>query len=123
TLEFLIIVNPASGPGPADSQPDTNYQVCISQLRTTGAASGENVKILGYVATAYGSRAAIDIATDIDTYVGWSGAYRPEGIFFDESTGDPALVSQYQEYASYAKTGLGSNAYVSRKSLFTFTWL
>jgi hypothetical protein len=114
TLQFLVVVNPASGPGGANSQPDTNYQACIAQLRTTGAANGNNVKILGYVATGFGNRASSAVTTDIDTYKQWTAVYRPEGIFFDEAATAASFLANYQTFSAQVKTDFGSSAYVSR---------
>ncbi|KAG6895655.1 hypothetical protein C0992_000176 [Termitomyces sp. T32_za158] len=112
TLQFLVVVNPNSGPGPAGSQPDANYQACVAQLRMAGAVGG-NVKMIGYVSTAYGARDASAVTADIDTYAGWAAAYRVEGIFFDEAATDSGSVSKYQSYASRARTQLGSSAFVT----------
>ncbi|GLB41046.1 putative spherulation-specific family 4 [Lyophyllum shimeji] len=112
TLQFTIIVDPASGPGSADSQPDTNYQACIAQLRSTGAANGDNVRILGYVATGHGSRTVSAVLTDIGTYNGWSAAYRPDGIFFDEAATDPSFLSNYQSFTTTVRNEFGPNSYI-----------
>ncbi|KAG6861048.1 hypothetical protein C0995_004549 [Termitomyces sp. Mi166 len=111
-LQFIVVVNPASGPGPAGSQPDANYQNCIVQLRNAGDVNG-NVKIIGYVATGFGNRAPSAVTADIDTYSGWADAYYMEGIFFDEAVTDPNSVSKYQSYASYVKTELDPDAYIT----------
>ncbi|KAJ7627130.1 Spherulation-specific family 4 [Roridomyces roridus] len=89
--QFYIIVNPASGPGSANSQPDTSYQAAITTLR-----SHFNAILLGYVYTSYGARAVADVQTDIKTYTGWSSAYGVQGIFFDET--EAGLTAQYTAY-------------------------
>jgi len=104
TIQFYMVVNPGSGPGSAGSQPDTTYQACIARLRTTGAASGNNVKILGYVATGGGSRASADVLTDINTYSNWTSTYRPEGIFFDEASNKASFLSAYTTYTSQVRS-------------------
>ncbi|KAG6911032.1 hypothetical protein DXG01_005448 [Tephrocybe rancida] len=108
-VQFYVIVNPASGPGATNSQPDVNYQACIALLRTTGAASGNNVKILGYVATGFGNRASSAVTTDIDTYSNWASAYRPEGIFFDEVATSARFLTNYQTFATRVHTDFGSS--------------
>ncbi|KAG6833128.1 hypothetical protein H0H87_010842 [Tephrocybe sp. NHM501043] len=113
SLEFLVIVNPNSGPGDIASQPDANYQACVTKLRTTGASSGGNVKLLGYVRTGYASRAIADITAEIDTYANWAEAYRLEGIFFDEASTNGTLLSSYQTYVSHAKSAFGSSTYIA----------
>ncbi|OBZ76981.1 Spherulin-4 [Grifola frondosa] len=97
SLPFYIIVNPASGPGGAGTQPDSTYQECIPTLKAS------NVKIIGYVLTGYGGRDQADVTTDIDTYAGWASSYQPDGIFFDEVSGATADFSTYSTYTSYAK--------------------
>ncbi|KDR66047.1 hypothetical protein GALMADRAFT_81286 [Galerina marginata CBS 339.88] len=111
TVQFLIVINPASGPGAVNSQPDTNYQACIAQLISTGV-SGNNVLIIGYVATGFGNRAVSAVNKDIDTYKGWAAAYRPKGIFFDEAATAAASLANYQTFSARTKTDLGSSAYV-----------
>ncbi|KAJ7215835.1 hypothetical protein GGX14DRAFT_606754 [Mycena pura] len=45
------------------------------------------------------------VEADVLTYAGWGAAYRPTGIFFDETLGGTsALLTLYTSYASYART-------------------
>ncbi|KAG6861049.1 hypothetical protein C0995_004550 [Termitomyces sp. Mi166 len=111
-LQFIVVVNPNSGPGPAGSQPDANYQNCVTQLRNVSAAN-DNVKMIGYVLTGYGNRTSSEVFADVDTYAGWATAYHVEGIFFDEAANTPDMVSLYQSYASYVKTKFGLSAYIT----------
>ncbi|KAF5381681.1 hypothetical protein D9615_005457 [Tricholomella constricta] len=113
TLQFLFIVNPASGPGAVNSQPDTNYQACVAKLRTTGASSGNNVKIVGYVSTSWGNRASSAVTADIHTYAQWATAYRPSGIFFDEAAIETSALAIYQNYSAHVKTDFGSSAHIT----------
>ncbi|KAJ7680731.1 Spherulation-specific family 4 [Mycena polygramma] len=109
TLPFLVVVNPNSGPGDANTQPDTNYQSCVTRLK-----SNANVRVIGYVRTGFGSRSSSDVTTDIATYAQWTAAYRPTGIFFDETTATTQFVSLYQSYATAVhNSALGSLAFVS----------
>lgn len=108
TLPFLFVVNPSSGPGSANTQPDSNYQTCIAEL-----ASNANARVLGYVATGQGTRSSSDVTTDIATYAQWDAAYRPTGIFFDETEATTDFVSLYQSYANAVhSSALGSSAFV-----------
>ncbi|CAE6490360.1 unnamed protein product [Rhizoctonia solani] len=100
-LPFWVIVNPASGPGAANSQPDANYQSCIAQLRP---AANPNVKVLGYVPTGFGSRAQSAVQADITTYSQWATSYRPNGIFFDETLATSGNQNLYSGYSSFAKS-------------------
>ncbi|KAJ7653520.1 Spherulation-specific family 4, partial [Mycena rosella] len=75
-VQFYVIVNPDSGPGPTD----TNYQAAVAALRTYA-----NVLLVGYVYTSYGARPLDQVQQDIETYVGWPPASGLAGIFFDET--------------------------------------
>ncbi|KAL3459624.1 Spherulation-specific family 4 [Aspergillus heterothallicus] len=81
-LEFLVVVNPQSGPGDSAS-PDEAYQQAIRQLDTY-----PNVQKVGYVRTGYAERNITEVLADISTYSGWqaqSAQLAMEGIFFDEA--------------------------------------
>ncbi|KAL2831505.1 Spherulation-specific family 4 [Aspergillus cavernicola] len=81
-LNFVVIVNPQSGPGSSD-YPDQAYQVGIRQLDTY-----PNVQKVGYVRTGYADRNISEVLEDVATYSEWfsqSAALGMEGIFFDES--------------------------------------
>ncbi|KAF8885164.1 Spherulation-specific family 4 [Infundibulicybe gibba] len=107
-LQFYIVVNPNSGPdGAPGSTPNADYQACVPALRAVGSAA-QNVKLLGYVLTGYGTRSSTDVNNDIDTYSGWPSAYRPDGIFFDEVSQDVNLLPTYQAYASRVHQDFGT---------------
>lgn len=108
-LPFYFIVNPNSGPGGINTQPDANYQACVPKLRP---AANPNVKILGYVRTNYGATPQSDVQAEVKTYAGWGSAYRPTGIFYDEVLATSDAQSLYSAYTSYAKAQI-SNAFVS----------
>ncbi|KAJ6458388.1 Spherulation-specific family 4 [Mycena vitilis] len=109
TLPFLIVANPNSGPGDANTQPDSNYQTCITNLK-----SNANVRVIGYVKTGFGARSSADVTADISTYAQWTDAYRPTGIFFDETLATAEFVSQYQSFATAVRSSaLGSTAFVT----------
>ncbi|KAJ7056092.1 Spherulation-specific family 4 [Mycena amicta] len=102
TMPFYIIINPDSGPGgSANSQPDTNYQSCVSTLRP---AANPNVHVIGYVATGFGTRAASAVEADVLTYAGWGAAWRPSGIFFDEVQDGSGNLALYTSYVAYARS-------------------
>ncbi|KAI9642121.1 hypothetical protein NHQ30_008922 [Ciborinia camelliae] len=84
TVNFTIIINPDSGPGPAHTFPDQAYIDGVASLNAF-----PNAKCLGYVDTAYMARSVEDVTGDVDTYKFWS-TYTPQdihltGIFFDDS--------------------------------------
>ncbi|KAL4736909.1 Spherulation-specific family 4-domain-containing protein [Aspergillus similis] len=81
-LQFLVVLNPSSGPGNS-STPDETYQTAIQRLDTY-----PNVQKIGYVRTNYAQRNVSEVLTDVSTYSGWqsqSADLAMAGIFFDES--------------------------------------
>lgn len=73
SIPFLVILNPASGPG---KNVDANYTKAIDRL------IGAGCHVLGYVSTEYGKRDFKDLAADLES---WRKLYpRTQGIFFDE---------------------------------------
>ncbi|CAE6476461.1 unnamed protein product [Rhizoctonia solani] len=109
-LPFYFIINPGSGPGAANSQPDTNYQACIPKLRPT---INPNTKVLGYVPTWFADTTrSSEVQEDVRTYARWDSAYRPTGIFFDQTPTNSSTQSLYSGYTSYAKSQI-SNAFVT----------
>lgn len=85
TLDFIIIINPNSGPGSAPWWPNEDYVREIPKLNAY-----PNVKTVGYVAIHYCNRPISEVFAEIETYAGWSGDKRypgigVEGIFFDET--------------------------------------
>ncbi|KAL5339249.1 Spherulation-specific family 4 [Aspergillus crustosus] len=83
-VNFTIVVNPGSGPGP-NSLPDSNYTKEVPKLAAHG-----NARLLGYVHTTYATRNISLVRRDIETYAAWPtiGAdpnLAVRGIFFDET--------------------------------------
>ena len=101
-------MNPASGPGGANTQPNSDYTGCIPKLVAS------NSKILGYVDTGNGGRASSAVSQDITTYAGWHSGYRPTGIFFDQVNPTSTYYSSYSTW-SQDVTSAGFN-YVCRTS-------
>jgi hypothetical protein len=83
-IPVQAIVNPASGPG---TVVDPNYTTAIDNL---AAAGGQPI---GYVYTQYGTRSLTAVESDINTYL----SFYPKitGIFIDQMSTDPSLVSSY----------------------------
>ncbi|ESK95233.1 spherulin 4-like cell surface [Moniliophthora roreri MCA 2997] len=105
-LPFYLVVNPDSGPGLPQTQPNFDYTGCIPQLRN----ASPNVHIIGYVHTNYGSQPVQAVNTNVTTYAGWSAAYRPDGIFFDEAASNAGNVSYFSTLASQARATFGSSS-------------
>ncbi|KAF7939267.1 uncharacterized protein EAE97_007347 [Botrytis byssoidea] len=83
SITYNLIINPSSGPGALNSFPDPSYTDAIASLNIFG-----NVKLLGYVDTAYMHRSVEDIVAEVDTYNHWlanpSKDIHMHGIFFDD---------------------------------------
>ncbi|KAL4992058.1 Spherulation-specific family 4 [Aspergillus falconensis] len=83
-VNFTVVVNPGSGPGP-NPLPDGNYTQEIPRLTVH-----DNVRVLGYVATTYAKRNISSVRKDIETYAAWptisaNPKLAVRGIFFDET--------------------------------------
>ncbi|KAI0677015.1 Spherulation-specific family 4 [Trametes maxima] len=108
-VPFWAIINPASGPGAHGSQPGAEYQQCIPVLRAP------NVVVLGYVATWEGDAdKQTGVGQDVDTYAGWGAAYRPDGIFFDQVSGQSGQLPTYRGFVSHARPLFnGGNGFIT----------
>lgn len=109
-LQFMVVVNPNSGPG-STKYPDSNY---IANIATLNAAS--NVKTLGYVHTEYAGRAAASVQADINSYANWAyyaaSNIKMDGIFFDEVPTAAANVAYMQKLTTYARGKFSSSTLV-----------
>ncbi|QSZ32264.1 hypothetical protein DSL72_001838 [Monilinia vaccinii-corymbosi] len=103
SLSFTVIVNPSSGPGAANSYPESDYMQGITNLTKYG-----NVKLLGYVDTAYMAKTTASVDQEVETYKYWStytkGNIAVDGIFFDDAVSDwTSTSSDYMtEIANHA---------------------
>ena len=83
-LKFLVVIDPANGPGAPNTYPDSNYISSISTLRTY-----QNAIPISYVHTSYATRTINDVLTDIETCSHWKNYAQADihmsGIFFDEA--------------------------------------
>ncbi|KAI5474369.1 C6 transcription factor [Pseudohyphozyma bogoriensis] len=106
-IPWTLILNPNSGP---TTDTTDGILACIPSLR----AALPNAKLVGYVSTSYGDRAASEVEGYVDTYASWStftedGTAIPiDGIFFDETDG--SKYSTYETYSTYAKSKFGDAA-------------
>jgi hypothetical protein len=92
-VQVVAVVNPANGPG---TTAESAYQNGISNLANAG------VRVLGYVYTEYGKRAATAVQADIDR---WKRFYPAiSGIFFDEQAYTPGYEDHYRRLTAYART-------------------
>lgn len=67
-LDFLVVVNPNSGPG-AGVLPDANYIEALARL-----TAAPNVKVIGYVHCSYGKRLLDELVAEVSAYRGWTHA-------------------------------------------------
>ncbi|QSZ32444.1 hypothetical protein DSL72_002018 [Monilinia vaccinii-corymbosi] len=83
SVDFNIIINPASGPGPVNTLPDASYIDAIAALNAFN-----NTNLLGYVDTGYMHRDTDSVVADVATYKFWSTYTTKDiqihGIFFDD---------------------------------------
>lgn len=97
TVQWQVIINPNSGPGTASFPSDPNYITGISNLNKY-----PNVITLGYIDTAYASRAYSSVASDIDVYAKWTSYTKANisigGIFFDDVVGADAATNSILTY-------------------------
>ncbi|KAJ7777894.1 Spherulation-specific family 4-domain-containing protein [Mycena maculata] len=103
TLQFYLVINPDSGPGP-DSNPNLDYTTCLPTI----LALSSNIKLIGYIATGYSMHVLMDILAYIETYQTQLTFYHPSGIFFDETSATSALLSKYTTYVNQVRTASGS---------------
>ncbi|HVV48592.1 MAG TPA: spherulation-specific family 4 protein, partial [Polyangia bacterium] len=93
TVHVVAIVNPNNGPGSAKS---SGYTTGIAALQAA------NIKVIGYVATGYGSHSISSMEAQIDQ---WKSFYPTvQGIFFDEQSTATGDVAHYQTLSQYAKS-------------------
>ncbi|KAL4775148.1 Spherulation-specific family 4 [Aspergillus nidulans var. acristatus] len=114
-VNFTVVVNPGSGPGP-NPLPDRNYTQEIPRL-----TAHDNVRVLGYVATTYAKRNISSVRNDIETYAAWptisaNPKLAVRGIFFDETPQqyNASDLAYLEELTSVVKTtpGLGPDHFV-----------
>ncbi len=91
-VDFLVIVNPASGPG--DFQ-DPHYLDITQRLKNEGMVG------IGYVHTSWGSRDINVVKEEIDRWL----SFYPDikGFFLDEASTEEADIPYYEELYQYIK--------------------
>lgn len=106
----------APAPSGPQSQPDESYRSALTLLK-----SRPNAKLIGYVATRYGARAASQVQADVLTYARWDAKWRVAGIFYDEAPngseeGQADLLNLYAGYVNYARRVMGRSVQVSERA-------
>jgi hypothetical protein len=100
----FMIANPNNGPGSTQQSP---YVTAIQNAQSKG------VKVIGYVATGYGTASyspESQVKALVDDWFAW---YAVDGIFYDECSSDSSKESYYQDLAGYVKSTYGSNKTVT----------
>jgi hypothetical protein len=90
-LPEVLVINPASGPG---SALDPGYREAVAAAQKAGA------RVLGYVATGWGGRAAAAVEADVDRYRSW---YAVDGVFLDEVSSAAATLGHYRALSAQAR--------------------
>ena len=80
----LVIVNPHNGVGAASQ---SAYAAAVKRAQRAG------IKVIGYVSTAYGKRAASEVLAEAERYRRWYGV---DGIFLDETSHHAADLPYYR---------------------------
>jgi len=96
---ITAILNPDSGPG---AVLDPAYGSVVSGLQAAGG------RVIGYVHTAYGTRSATAVQTEISRYY---ALYGVDGIFIDEMSNDAAKLGYYRSLRDYIR-GLDADGYI-----------
>lgn len=108
SVNFTVIVNPASGPGKT-AYPDSNYIANVAQLN-----SQPTVTTLGYVHTNYTNRKISYVQSDVKVYAAWANYTKADihvdGIFLDEApaTGSSANLNYMSQAATAVRNYLPS---------------
>ncbi|PIA89516.1 Spherulin-4 [Cercospora beticola] len=106
-LDFIVIINPDSGPGGMSTAPGAEFSPGIQKLNNYS-----NVQTVGYVRTGYGTRPVMEIVQDIETYAQWADVHSSlamHGIFFDEAAYEysPENVEHLYIINQFAKNSTG----------------
>jgi hypothetical protein len=110
-LNFVVILNPANGPGSPSASPNADYVREIPKLNAC-----PNVRTVGYIHTSYCKRPMIEVLKDIALYAEWSKYSKNAdlgvgGIFFDETPNGIEEGSDTEAYLSaiteYVRTSNG----------------
>ncbi|TEY35980.1 hypothetical protein BOTCAL_0569g00080 [Botryotinia calthae] len=110
SITYTLIINPSNGPGALNSFPDLSYIDAIASLNAF-----DNVRLLGYVDTAYMHRAVEDVVAEVGTYNHWQTNTAKDihmhGIFFDD------CVSNWNLSTSQYMSTIASSAHQSNLSV------
>ena len=92
-VDFVVIVNPNSGPG---DFVDPHYTEIIDRL------NANRIKGVGYVHTSWGNRPLSDVKDEIDRWIDFYPGIK--GFFLDEASADASDVDYYAQIYTYIKS-------------------
>ncbi|KAL9585453.1 MAG: hypothetical protein Q9212_001526 [Teloschistes hypoglaucus] len=104
-VQFIVVVNPNSGPGTSSHPTDRNIISGVSKLN-----SYPNVHTVGYVLTGHGSRNHTIVKADVHAYAQWASYTGANiaigGIYFDEVSSETTSTNYdyYNASATYARS-------------------
>ncbi|KAI0199855.1 Spherulation-specific family 4 [Astrocystis sublimbata] len=115
-VPWLAVINPSNGPGPTGlpGNDDMNYIHGVTQLNAQ-----PNTLTLGYVRTDHGASPLAAVQRNITTWASWANYTANDidigvdGIFFDETSPDPADVKYLESAVSFARTAFGTKQVVA----------
>ena len=113
-VQFLVIINPNSGPG-NNSIMDPNFARELPKLNAKS-----NVHTIGYVRTGWATRDRRVVLDEVSNYASWANNntadYELHGIFFDETPNNYSVQGEdyMKNIDNYVKThnGFGRVNYV-----------
>ena len=110
-VEWLIVINPDSGPGTQLYPSDPNIIAGIAKIE-----GYPNVRTVGYVDTAHGQRDVSAVDAEVDVYAKWATYSDANitigGIYFDDvsSEATESTYSYYQTLAAHTRSSMPSSA-------------
>lgn len=99
--EFIVVINPSAGPG---GSKDGHWSAVADDLQDA------DIKVIGYVSTAYGGRSTGDVKEEIRRYFDW---YDLDGVFLDEQSASSDQIGYYKDLYDYAKDQQGGSIVVT----------
>ena len=109
-VQWLIVVNPSSGPE-TTGYPSDNFISGIAKLN-----SYSNVNTIGYVDTAYGNKTIATVNSETDVYASWANYGNADiaigGIYFDDVSITSSRYSYYETVATHVRSSMKSSARV-----------
>lgn len=110
-VQWLVVINPNSGPGTTGYPSDPNFISGIAKLN-----GYSNVNTVGYVDTKYGNKTIATVNSETDVYASWANYANADiaigGIYFDDVSITSSRYSYYETVAAHARSSMKSSAHV-----------